>query len=150
MSWSASSSSRKLPSPPPLLRPARAAQQAPGLTEKASYVVFLFVTGRPNRTKNAVRILEGFLQDPTKEIHGFSFIEDLGLKSGAVYPLLSRWEKMGWLESRWEETDLPGPRKRLYRLTMVGVPAAREFVEEGKAPSEDKKSVHGFPAPRTA
>jgi len=104
------------------------------------------MTGQPNKTKNAARILEKFCNDPTAEIHGFKLIEELNLKSGSVYPLLTRWERMGWVESRWEESDRPGPRKRLYRLTAAGVPAAREFLAQA-GPSKDAKQLHGFPTP---
>jgi PadR family transcriptional regulator PadR len=105
------------------------------------------MTGRPNKTKNAVRILKKFCDDPTAEIHGFKFVEELDLKSGAVYPLLIRWENMGWVESRWEESDRPGPRKRLYRLTAKGVPAAREFLAEARPErSGGAKQLGGFPS----
>jgi len=105
------------------------------------------MTGRPNKTKSAIRILEKFLRDPTAEIHGFRLVEELDLKSGAVYPLLIRWEGMGWVESHWEESDRHGPRKRLYRLTAQGVTAARELLAEpARAPGRDKQ-LGGFPSP---
>ncbi|HWO83598.1 MAG TPA: helix-turn-helix transcriptional regulator, partial [Solirubrobacterales bacterium] len=67
------------------------------------------------------------------EIHGFDLIEPLKIKSGTLYPLLIRLENLGWLESRWEESNRPGPRRRLYRLTAEGEPAARRFLAEAKA-----------------
>ena len=102
---------------------------------------------RPNKTKNNIRILERFCQDPTEEIHGFKLVEDLGIKSGVVYPFLIKWESKGWFESRWEESDRPGPRRRLYRLTALGVRAAREFLEEAapRAPGH-RERLRGFPS----
>lgn len=105
------------------------------------------MTGRPNKTKNAVRVLEKFLDDPTAEIHGFMLVELLKIKSGALYPLLIRYENIGWLESRWEESDAPGPRKRLYRLTAEGAPAARQFLSEARVSSIKSRKLGGLEGP---
>jgi PadR family transcriptional regulator PadR len=105
------------------------------------------MTGRPNKTKNAVRVLEAFLDDPTKEVHGFRLVESLKIKSGVLYPLLIRYENIGWLESHWEKSDAPGPRKRLYRLTAEGAPAARRFVSEARLSSIRPRKLGGFDGP---
>jgi DNA-binding MarR family transcriptional regulator len=82
----------------------------------------------PRATKTTVKILVAFLERPTEERHGFKLFEEIGIKSGSGYPVLLRFEKLGWLSSRWEESDEPGPRRRLYRLTAQGEPAARRLV----------------------
>jgi PadR family transcriptional regulator, regulatory protein PadR len=51
------------------------------------------------------------------------------LKSGTLYPILFRLEKAGWLESNWEDGDptvLGRPRRRLYRITGLGVKKGQE------------------------
>ena len=85
-------------------------------------------TQPPRATKTTVKILTAFLERPTEERHGFKLFEEIGVKSGSGYPVLLRFEKLGWLSSRWEESEKPGPRRRLYRLTPQGEPAARRLV----------------------
>jgi len=55
-----------------------------------------------------------------------------GLKPGTIYPILDRLLKAEWLERRWEDIDptVEGrPRRRLYRLTGLGAPAARQALD---------------------
>ena len=101
---------------------------------------------KPKKTKTTIQVLEAFIERLGEEVHGFKLVEDLGLKSGTAYPLLIRLEKLGWLESRWEETSRPGPRRRLYRLTAEGEPAARRFLAESGVRASASR-VLGFPAP---
>jgi DNA-binding PadR family transcriptional regulator len=79
-------------------------------------------------TTQALAIMAIFSSDPTTERHGFDLAEQAGLKSGTLYPLLARFERAGWLSSRWEDIDphIAGrPRRRLYALTAHGADAAR-------------------------
>jgi PadR family transcriptional regulator PadR len=97
----------------------------------------------PKRTKQTLRVLEEFLVDPTQEIHGFDLIDRANVRSGTLYPLLIRLEGLAWLESRWEESDRPGPRKRMYRLTAEGEPVARQFVASAAKTSPSNHSAPG-------
>jgi PadR family transcriptional regulator, regulatory protein PadR len=83
---------------------------------------------RPKATKATKAVLAAFLDQPGDELHGFALLSETGLRSGTLYPLLIRLENVGWLESRWEEDDAPGPRRRLYRLTGNGEAAATEML----------------------
>lgn len=51
---------------------------------------------------------------------------------GTLYRTLGRLEKMGLLESRWEDPLIPAreyrPARRLYALTSLGVRAARDAL----------------------
>lgn len=70
--------------------------------------------------------------------------------SGTLYPLLMRLEKVGWLESNWEEERpevLQRPRRRLYRLTTTGAAAARDSLREIYAEDASKSIAHGPTAP---
>ena len=64
-------------------------------------------------------VLQAMLDDPTQEMYGLQIGREAGLPSGTIHPILARFEKCGWLESRWEDVD-PGkegrPRRRYYRL----------------------------------
>ncbi|HET7052790.1 MAG TPA: helix-turn-helix transcriptional regulator [Solirubrobacterales bacterium] len=87
---------------------------------------------QPKATRTTIKVLEAFLERPLEERHGFDLLAPTETKSGTLYPILVRFEKLGWLGSRWEDTDRPGPRRRLYRLTAEGEPAARQFVASAK------------------
>lgn len=77
------------------------------------------------------------------ERHGFGLLTETDLRSGTLYPLLLRLEKLGWLQSRWDEDDAPGPRRRLYRLTATGESAARKLLSK----PEDQSSEVPRPLP---
>lgn len=105
------------------------------------------MAGSPKKTKQTIRLIEAFLERPTEETHGFDLIDLLKIKSGTLYPLLIRLENLGWLESHWEESARTGPRRRLYRLTAEGEPAARKFIAEVNA-ARSRPGLglaHGFP-----
>jgi PadR family transcriptional regulator PadR len=82
----------------------------------------------PQMTAQTLRVLALFLDDPTREWHGFDLIEHTGLKSGTAYPILIRLDKAGWLSSRHEDIDpsmAKRPPRRMYKLTGAGERAAR-------------------------
>lgn len=54
-------------------------------------------------------------------LHGYEMSRRTGLKPGTLYPLLERLSGRGLVESRWEDSPLPGrPRRRACRLTAAG------------------------------
>lgn len=53
--------------------------------------------------------------------HGYDLIEEIGVKSGTLYPLLMRLEDDGILESEWRPPVPPARAPRhAYRLTASG------------------------------
>lgn len=83
----------------------------------------------PRVTRQTLRVLSALLERPSDELYGRELLGKTRLKSGTLYPALARLERAGWIESRWEETDpqVAGrPRRRFYRLTAQGEPAARK------------------------
>jgi DNA-binding PadR family transcriptional regulator len=78
-------------------------------------------------------VLSTILSDPEAEWYGLELSKRSGLKPGTIYPILDRLLKARWLERRWELIDpvVEGrPRRRLYRLTGLGAPAARQTLDE--------------------
>ncbi|CAL9508146.1 hypothetical protein SUDANB95_03552 [Actinosynnema sp. ALI-1.44] len=65
-------------------------------------------------------------------LYGLAVAKAAGRKTGVVYPILSRLESAGWVESHWESEERSdrGPRRRFYRLTAAGAPAARALLVE--------------------
>lgn len=64
--------------------------------------------------------------------YGFDIMDETGLASGTVYPILTRLERRGLLESRWEdpavEREGGRPPRRYYAMTPEGEDALREAV----------------------
>jgi PadR family transcriptional regulator PadR len=89
--------------------------------------------GKPSRdvrmSFQTLKVLEAFLESPTRERSGADVHKRSGLASGTLYPILLRLESAGWLVSRWETIDPSAagrPRKRLYRLTASGLSRSSE------------------------
>lgn len=83
-------------------------------------------------TESTVRVLEAALAAPTHEWYGLELMDETGLKSGTLYPILHRLTADGWLTARFEDVDpaqVGRPRRRLYCLSGDSVPAAVEVVE---------------------
>ena len=88
---------------------------------------------KPQITRQTAAVLNAMLEAPSAEWYGLELAKRAKLKSGTIYPLLARLERLGWLESTWEETDPSEegrPRRRLYTLTGAGELAAREALTE--------------------
>ena len=69
------------------------------------------------------------LVDSPEPTWGLQIIKAAARPAGTVYPILERLERAGWVTSAWEESDdRPGPRRRFYRLTAEGEPAAAAAV----------------------
>jgi PadR family transcriptional regulator len=72
------------------------------------------------------------------EFHGYEIAKSLGEAAdtklltayGTLYRALGRLEKMGLLQSRWEDPHVPArenrPGRRLYTLTALGEAAAQQ------------------------
>ncbi len=65
--------------------------------------------------------------------YGFDVMDATGLASGTVYPVLSRLERDGLVDSSWEDesraTAEGRPARRYYQLTGQGDTALREAVQ---------------------
>lgn len=73
-------------------------------------------------------VLRELLAEPTKEMYGLQICQAAGLPSGTIHPILARLERLGWIESRWEDAapqQEGRPRRRYYRMTTDGAERAR-------------------------
>src|SRR3954471_17477877 len=69
----------------------------------------------------AITLLESLASHPEDWVHGYELFKRTGFQPGTLYPLLERWAARGALDSRWEDSAIPGrPRRRLYRRTDAG------------------------------
>jgi PadR family transcriptional regulator PadR len=85
----------------------------------------------PRMTLPTQLVLRALLERPTQELYGLEICSAAGLASGTIHPILARLERLGWLESRWEDLDpheAGRPRRRYYWLTSDGAEQARNAL----------------------
>lgn len=85
----------------------------------------------PRITASVLKVLAALLAAPSDERYGLQLMQDTGLASGTLYPILVRLERAGWVQSQWEEIDPAAegrPSRRYYRLTTDGAVHARREV----------------------
>lgn len=88
------------------------------------------------------------------EFHGYEIAKRLAVDAerrlltayGTLYRALARLEKMGMLQSRWEDPAIPArenrPGRRLYTLTALGEVASRTAASRGQtAPVRARKPL---------
>ncbi len=81
----------------------------------------------PRLSLQGMQVLEFFASRSFEEFAGAQLIGTIGLAAGTLYPILARFERVGWIESRWEAEDpseMKRPRRRYYRITAVGAAKA--------------------------
>jgi len=81
-----------------------------------------------------VQVLGDFLQQPKDWQYGYDSSRNAALKSGTLYPILTRLAEHGILAARWEHTEPGKPPRHMYRLTADGLRYPREQV-----PSSSKR-----------
>ena len=73
-----------------------------------------------------------FLEDPAARRYGYDLMKAVGLKSGTLYPVLSRLEHEKLVTSGWEAPRHQGERPRKYYwLTGEGIRVARLELAAG-------------------
>jgi PadR family transcriptional regulator, regulatory protein PadR len=76
----------------------------------------------PDLSRDALRVLDAFLDNPSGQLAGADVQRRTDLAAGTLYPLLLRLKGTGWFISRWESRQMSAGRPcRLYRLTPTGL-----------------------------
>ena len=84
---------------------------------------------RPHSSRQALQILHALEARPQAWRHGYDLMDETGLKSGTLYPLLMRLADDGLLESEWRPPVPPARAPRhAYRLTAAGKAFARAAI----------------------
>jgi PadR family transcriptional regulator PadR len=83
-------------------------------------------------------VLRALLEEPARQRYGLELCDLVGLPSGTIYPILARLERVGWVDSAWEDPathEKAGrPRRRFYRLTPDGADQARVALSRAHQP----------------
>lgn len=74
-------------------------------------------------------VFGALLERPSEWRHGYNLTQEIGIKTGTLYPVLMRLADQGLLESAWHAATRPGaPARHAYRLTADGVAFARDQI----------------------
>ena len=99
-------------------------------------------------------VLAEMLGEPTEPRYGLDMCASTGLPSGTIYPILGRLERIGWVESDWEDPDAHiaegRPRRRYYRLTREGAECADEALKTIRASRKNAARAWRLPATGTS
>lgn len=81
---------------------------------------------RPNISRQTRTALLALLGRPQDWHYGYELMEQTGIASGTLYPMLIRLCDQGHLEARWVPSPREGrPPRHAYRLTPAGLALAR-------------------------
>src|SRR5260370_13480285 len=94
-------------------------------------------------------VLRVLLAEPAGEMYGLQICAEAHLPSGTIHPILARLERLGWVESQWEDIDTHAegrPRRRYYRLTTDGAELARDALARATPPLSPITALRPGPA----
>ena len=99
-------------------------------------------------------VLAEMLTEPAEPRYGLDMGAATGPPSGTIYPILARLERIGWVESDWEDPDAHiaqgRPRRRYYRLTRDGAESAAEALQAVRRVRKNAARAWRIPAPGTS
>jgi len=89
------------------------------------------------KTYALVQVALALMADPDARHWGYELSKQSGVRSGVMYPILSRLLEEGWLVDGWEEQSEAGrgrqrPPRRYYELTSVGKAALGALITEAR------------------
>jgi PadR family transcriptional regulator PadR len=77
----------------------------------------------------ALAVLQALAAAPARWRHGYDLGREVGLKAGSLYPILTRLDERGLLESTWEKDPPRGrPARHMYRISRIGLEMTRDIV----------------------
>ena len=68
---------------------------------------------------SAARLIAAFL-DSQSGLYGYELLQETGIKSGSLYPILGRFESLGWICGEMQESPGGRPPRRVYTLDPNG------------------------------
>ncbi len=87
------------------------------------------------KTHALVQVAMALLDDPASRHWGYKLSRQAGVRSGVLYPMLTRMLDEGWVEDGWEDpTTLreKRPPRRYYELTDEGRLALGAVLQEAR------------------
>jgi PadR family transcriptional regulator, regulatory protein PadR len=94
-------------------------------------------------SSQTVAVLQALKENSHAWNYGYDLSKITGLKSGTLYPILTRLNDEGWLENKWEQSAKPGrPPRHLYRLTAVGSSAANRALKTAASKTRAQRPAY--------
>jgi PadR family transcriptional regulator, regulatory protein PadR len=84
---------------------------------------YLCRIGLMRKTHALVKVAMALVNDPTGRHWGYELSKKTGVRSGVLYPMLTRMLEEGWVEDGWEDPTTirdKRPPRRYYELTNKG------------------------------
>lgn len=93
------------------------------------------------RTRAQIQVATALLADPDGEHWGYDLRLRSGVRSGVLYPMLTRMLNSGLLTDGWENPAETGgrPPRRYYRVTDLGKVELAAFVADQTGPKEKQQ-----------
>lgn len=83
----------------------------------------------------------------TEPVWGLKVVKLTDRPAGSVYPILERLERLGWIESEWEEpSERRGARRRLYSLSQDARTASAAVIARARRRSALPTRTRGVTA----
>jgi PadR family transcriptional regulator PadR len=85
------------------------------------------------KTHALVQVAMALLDEPTSQRWGYELSKQAGVRSGVLYPMLTRMLNEGWVEDGWEDPTTireKRPPRRYYELTDEGRLALGAILQE--------------------
>lgn len=89
----------------------------------------------PRMTLPTLTVLRVLDEHGERPLYGYDLMRRADLKSGTLYPILARLERLGHLRSEWEPIDPTQegrPARRMYTLTPSGKAFAQESLKKAQ------------------
>ncbi|WP_433444574.1 PadR family transcriptional regulator [Nonomuraea sp. CA-141351] len=106
------------------------------------------MAGLERITQPTLDVLEVLVRafDNDEQVHGWAIMKATKRAGPTVYKVLDRLEDAHWITGEWEQLgpDQSGPRRRFYRLTGDGVPAARSLLAQRRPAAFEPRPALGF------
>ncbi len=106
------------------------------------------MAGLERITQPTLDVLEVLVRAFEEEarVHGWAIMKVTGRAGPTVYKVLDRLEKAGWITGEWEQLapTQAGPRRRFYRLTGEGAPAAQALLAQRRPAAVKARPALGF------
>ena len=97
-------------------------------------------------TASLLEVAQALLDDPQGRHWGYALSKASGVRSGVLYPILTRMLDDGWLDDGWEEHDAARkrPPRRYYKITEDGFRELGAVVRRAEIEREARQTRRGL------
>jgi DNA-binding PadR family transcriptional regulator len=95
------------------------------------------------RRTHATTLVITYLLEIKSETWGLAISKHCHLAPGTVYLILDRLVSFGWLSWRWDDTEIPGPRRKLYSVATDARRLMQTHVEQQDIAKSKGKILSG-------